>query len=108
MGHLDEAVERYREYVEQYPGGERFESAHLNLIDTLREAGHAKEAIQWVTRTRERFAGTATDTNALFALLRLDVAEGNWKHAITAADELARMRFQGVLTSVASGLSKGL
>lgn len=102
MGHLDEAVERYREYVEQYPGGERFESAHLNLIDTLREAGHPKEAIQWITRTREKFAGTATDTNALFARLRLDVAEGNWKHAITAADELARMRFQkGVLTSVA-------
>jgi soluble lytic murein transglycosylase len=102
MGRPAEAVERFREYVENYPGGERFESAHLNMIDTLREAGRPKEAIQWIARTRARFLDTPTDTNALFARLRLDIAEGNWKHAITTADELAGKRFQkGVLTTVA-------
>ena len=102
MGHPNEAVERYREYTEKYPSGERVESAHLNMIDTLREAGLPKEAIRWIARTREKFANTPTDTNALFARLRLDVAESNWKHAISTADELAGKRFQkGVLTSVA-------
>lgn len=102
MGRLTEAVERYREYIEQYPAGERFDSAHLNLIDTLREAGRPNEAIQWITRTSERFKGTATETNALFARLRLDVAEGSWQHAIGTADELAARRFpKGVLTTVA-------
>jgi soluble lytic murein transglycosylase len=100
MGHLDEAVKRYREYVEQYAAGERFESAHLNLIDTLREAGRSKEAIMWIVRTREKFAGTATATNALFARLRLDIAEGDWQHAISTAGELDGTRFQkGVLTT---------
>jgi len=100
MGQLNQAVDRYREYTEEYPSGERFESAHLNLIDTLREAGRPTEAIQWIARTREKFAGTATDTNALFARLRLDVAEANWKHAITTADELISKRFvKGVLTT---------
>jgi len=97
-----ESVERYREYIEKYPTGERVESAHLNLIDTLREAGRPQEAIQWVARTRERFAGTPTETNAMFARLRLDIAESNWKHAISTADELSAKRFQKeVLTSPA-------
>ena len=101
MGHLDEAVDRYRQYIERYRTGERFESAHLNLIDTLREANRSKEAIQWITRTRERFAGTVTETNALFARLRLDVAEANFSHAVTAADELAGKRItRGVLTTL--------
>jgi soluble lytic murein transglycosylase len=101
MGRLDEAVDRYRQYIEKYRTGERFESAHLNLIDTLREANKPKEAIQWITRTREHFAGTITDTNALFARLRLDVAEGNFTHAITAADELTGKRLgRGVLTTL--------
>lgn len=105
MGNLNEAVERYRKYTEQYPDGERFESAHLNLIDTLREADRIKEAIQWISRTREKFAGTPTESNAIFARLRLDVAEENWKHAVTTADELIGKRFpKGVLTTASEVL----
>lgn len=100
-GNPAEAVVRYREYIEKYPAGERIDSAYLNVIDTLREAGQPQEAIQWVARTREKFPNSPTDTNALFARLRLDVAEGNWKHAVATADELAAKRFQkGVLTTV--------
>jgi soluble lytic murein transglycosylase len=102
MGQPSEAVERYRQYIEQYPTGERADSAHLNLIDSLREAGRPKEASQWIARTRARFVNTPTDINAQFAQLRLDVAEGNWKHAIVTADELSARRFQkGVLTTAA-------
>jgi soluble lytic murein transglycosylase len=102
LGQPRVAVDRYREYIEEYPTGERFDAAHLNLIDTLREAGQPKEAIQWIERTRQRFADTPTETNALFARLRLDVAEGNWKHAITTAEELSKKSFpKSVLTSAA-------
>jgi soluble lytic murein transglycosylase len=100
LGQPSKAVERYREYIEKYPSGERYESAHLNIIDTLREAGRPGEAIQWAGLVREKFANTPTYTNALFALLRLHVAEGNWQEAIAAAEELRNRGFQkGVLTT---------
>lgn len=87
-GRAAEAVDRYREYTERFPQGERIEGAHLNVIDGLREAGRPAEAIEWITRTRERFRGTPTDVNAQFARLRLDVAGGDWRHAIETADQL--------------------
>jgi peptidoglycan lytic transglycosylase len=102
MGKTSEAADRYIEYINRYADGERIETAHLNAIDTLREAGRLQDAGGWIARTRQRFAGTPTDTNALFAQLRLEIAEGNWPRAIVAADELSRRAFQkGVATSPA-------
>ena len=88
MGRGAEAAARYAEYVEKYPNGERIDTAHLNIIDGLRESGRAQEAIAWINRTRERFPGTATEVSAMFARLRLDVALGDWQHAVQSADEL--------------------
>jgi soluble lytic murein transglycosylase-like protein/outer membrane protein assembly factor BamD (BamD/ComL family) len=100
-GRATEAAASYREYTERYPQGERVESAYLNVIDTLREAGQPQEAIPWVARTRARFPGTATDTNALFARLRLDIAGGDWQHAVQTCDELRRLSFpSGVMTNL--------
>lgn len=87
-GRAGDAVERYREYTERFPQGERIEGAYLNVIDGLREAGRPAEAIQWITRTREKFRSTPTETNALFARLRLDVSVGDWQHAVEVADQL--------------------
>lgn len=83
-----EAAARYQEYLEKYPNGERIDTAHLNIIDGYRESGRPQDAIAWIDRTRQRFAGTATDANALFARLRLDIAQSDWNHAVQAADEL--------------------
>lgn len=88
-----DAAARYREYVERYPAGERIEFAYLNVIDSLREANRPLEAIAWVARTRERYVGTPTATNALFARLRLDVAGADWQRAIQTADELRTHAF---------------
>ena len=93
MGRFDESAARYIEYVERFPNGERIDTAHLNVIDTLREAGRPKEALAWVTRTRQRFAGTAVETNAIFAALRLHISEGNWNEAIRTAEELSKRSF---------------
>lgn len=93
MGRFAEAAARYAEYVDRFPSGERIDTAHLNVIDTLREANKPAEALQWVKRTRQRFAGTAVETNAIFAALRLYVAEGQWADAVATADELLQRSF---------------
>jgi Soluble lytic murein transglycosylase and related regulatory proteins (some contain LysM/invasin domains) len=94
MGRAADAAVRYRAYTELYPQGERIEGAYLNVIDTLREAGKPDEAITWITRTRERFPNTATDTNAHFARVRLDIAASDWTHALQTIDELRRRILQ--------------
>ena len=100
MGRFDESADRYAEYVDRFPNGERIDTAHLNVIDTLREANKPAEALRWVARTRQRFAGTATETNAMFAALRLYIAEGEWSDAVQIADQLLKKPFsKAVLTS---------
>jgi peptidoglycan lytic transglycosylase len=100
LGRPSDAVARFIEYINRFPNGERIDTAHLNVIDSLREAGRPTEAISWITRTAQRFAGTATETNAIFARLRLDIAEKDWDHALVTADDLRRRSFQkGVLTT---------
>ena len=102
LGRPSEAVTYYTEYIDRFPTGERIDTAHLNVIDSLREAGRPREALGWITRTSQRFAGTATETNAQFARLRLHVAEGDWEHAIAVANELSRRSFsKNVTTSIA-------
>lgn len=102
LGKPSEAADRYIEYINRFPTGERIETAHLNAVDTLREAGRSQDARDWVSRTRQRFSGTITDTNALFGQLRLEIAESNWKQALSIADELSRKTFsKGVATSSA-------
>ena len=100
MGRFAESAKRYAEYCDRYPTGERIDTAYLNVIDTLREAGKPQDALQWVTKTRQRFAGTATETNAIFAALRLQLAEGQYNDAVMAAELLSKRAFsKAVLTS---------
>jgi len=102
LGRPSEAADRYIEYINRFPEGERIETAHLNAIDTLREAARLQEASSWIAKTRQQFAGTATETNALFAQLRLEISESNWRRAIAAADELSKKSFsKAVATSPA-------
>lgn len=87
---IDEAARGYESYITRFPTGERIESAHLNLIDTLREAGKIDDAATWITRTRARFPRTVTSYNALFSRLRIELARNSWTNAATIADELRR------------------
>jgi soluble lytic murein transglycosylase-like protein/TolA-binding protein len=100
MGRAAEAAARYRLYTEKYPQGERVEAAYLNVVDGLREAGQPADAITWIARTREKFPNTATDKNAVFARLRLDIAASDWAHALETANQLAMTPTpSGVMTS---------
>jgi soluble lytic murein transglycosylase len=87
-GRAGEAVDRYLEYTRRFPQGERIDGAYLNVIDGLREAGRPADAIEWIARTRSKFRGTPTETNALFALLRLYVSGSDWQRAVQTADQL--------------------
>jgi soluble lytic murein transglycosylase len=102
LGKASEAADRYIEYVNRFPDGERAESAHLNAIDSLREAGRSNDATAWITRTRQRFSGTATETNAIFAQLRLEISESSWKHAVSTANELNTKTFQKGVAATAA------
>jgi soluble lytic murein transglycosylase len=93
MGRFAESAARYAEYVDRFPNGERIDTAHLNVIDTLREANQPADALLWVNRTRQRFAGTAVETNAMFAALRLYIAENEWSKAVNVADQLLQRSF---------------
>lgn len=101
MGRFSESADKYAEYCDRYPNGERIDTAHLNVIDTLREANKPGEALLWVKRTRQRFAGSPIETNAIFGALRLYIAEGQWNDAIVTADELSRRSYsRAVLTTL--------
>jgi soluble lytic murein transglycosylase-like protein/TolA-binding protein len=99
MGRGAEAAARYAEYLEKYPNGERIDTAHVNIIDGYRESGRTQDAIIWIDRTRQRFAGKPNESNAIFARLRLDIATSNWAHAVQSADELLQRSLAGSSTS---------
>jgi len=100
LGKNKEAAETYERYTNDYPTGERIESAHLNLIDALREAGKYNDADQWVNKTRLKFSGKSTEVNAVHARLRMQVYRQNWGDAVRTADELLSInRFAGSMTS---------
>ncbi|HEX8130048.1 MAG TPA: transglycosylase SLT domain-containing protein [Pyrinomonadaceae bacterium] len=102
LDRMAEAATRYGDYVARFPQGERIENAYLNAIDSWREAGRDEEARQWIVRARERFSGTPTATNALFARLRLEVAGRDWQSALRTADELRVARFTPAIQTTAN------
>ncbi len=100
IGKNAEAAKIYEQYTIMYPAGERIDSAYLNMIDALREAGKYDEAISWVAKTRERFPGQPTEANALHARLRMEVNRGHWADAEATADTmLSQVKFTGAMTS---------
>ncbi|MBK8809530.1 MAG: transglycosylase SLT domain-containing protein [Acidobacteria bacterium] len=92
----NEAVKVYEQYTIMFPTGEKIDSAHLNIIDALREAGRYAEANVWVEKTRVRFSGMPVETNALHARLRMELFRQNWNEVVKAADDLLLLnRFSG-------------
>ena len=101
LGKNAEAAKIYEKYTVMYPDGERIDSAHLNIIDALREAGNYNDAKAWVEKTRQKFAGTGTETNALQALVRMNIHRGKWGEAEAAADTILQgATFAGSTTSI--------
>lgn len=100
LGKNPEAVKAYEQYTVMFPQGERIESAHLNIIDALREAKKYDDANQWVDKTVRLFAGKPSEVNALHAKLRMEIYRENWNTAVQAADTiLIGKSFSGSMAS---------
>lgn len=97
----NDAFRFYEQYTVMYPTGEKIESAYLNIIDALREAGRFTEANAWVDKARTRFAGLPVESNALHGRLRMEMFRQNWNDAVKAADDLLLLnRFSGSMVSL--------
>src|SRR6201991_1602381 len=86
----DEAVAAYPVLLDKFPDNPNPERAYLNIIDALHEAGRHADALNWVQQTRARFKSDLGGTLALFAQLRIHLAQGSWAAAVRDAEELAK------------------
>ena len=86
----DDAVAAYKVVIDRFPDNPNPERAYLNIIDALHEAGRHADALNWVQQTRARFKNDLGGTLALFAQLRIHLAQASWAAAVRDADELAK------------------
>ncbi len=101
LGKNAEAAQTYQLYTTMFPTGERIETSYLNIIDALREAKKYDEVNLWIDKTRVRFDGMPTATNALQARVRMEISRQNWSKAVEAADALRlNNNFRSSMTSL--------
>ncbi len=90
MKRYDDAIAAYKRFIERFPDAPSPERPYLNLIDVLHEAGRHAEALDWVQKTRTRFKNEIGGALALFAQLRIHVAQKSWLAAVRDAEELSK------------------
>ncbi len=100
----EEAVIAYKALIDKFPDNPAPERAYLNLIDALHEAGRYPEALNWVQQARARFRNDLGGALALFAQLRIHMAQGSWSTVVRDADELLKLSDLGG-TRVGGGTS---
>jgi soluble lytic murein transglycosylase-like protein/TolA-binding protein len=86
----NEAVTTYKLLIDRFPDNPTPERAYLNIIDALHEAARYPEALNWVQQTRARFKNDLGGALALFAQLRIHLAQASWAAAVNDAEELAK------------------
>jgi soluble lytic murein transglycosylase len=91
MKRTDDAVAAYKLLIDKFPDNPNPERAYQNIIDALHEAGRYPEALNWVQQTRARFRTDVANALALFAQLRIHMAQGSWATVVRDADELSKL-----------------
>lgn len=87
----DHAVAAYKLLIDRFPDAPSPERPYLNIIDALHEAGRYSEALNWVQQTRSRFKNDIGAAVALFAQLRIHMAQSSWTTVVRDADELLKL-----------------
>ncbi len=100
----DGAVVAYKTLIDRFPDNPAPERAYLNIIDALHEAGRYPEALNWVQQARARFKNNLGGAIALFAQLRIHLAQGSWSTVVRDAEELLKFSDLGG-TRVGGGTS---
>ena len=90
MKRTDDAVAAYKLLIDRFPDNPNPERAYLNIIDALHEAGRHAEALNWVQQARAKYKNDLGDALALFAQLRIHLAQASWAAAVRDAEELAK------------------
>lgn len=90
MKRTDDAVAAYKLFIDRFPDAPGPERSYLNAIDALHEAGRYPEALNWVQQTRARFKNDLGDALALFAQLRIHMAQQAWATVVRDADEVLK------------------
>lgn len=88
---IDDAVASYKLLISTFADGPGVDRAHLNLIDALHEGGRYPDALNWVHQTRTKFKNDLGNALALFAQLRIHLAQGAWVEVTKDADELTKL-----------------
>jgi soluble lytic murein transglycosylase len=99
---VDDAIEAYKLFINSFPDAPNPERPYLNIIDALHESGRYPEALNWIQQTRNRFKMDLGGALALFAQLRIHLAQGSWLAVTRDADELLKFQDLGG-TRVGSG-----
>lgn len=86
-----EAVSRYQKFIQQYPDNSSLERSYLNIVDINRDLGEPNEALRWIEKTREDFKGELAEAIALFAKIRIHIAENNWTNALEDINEIQKL-----------------
>ncbi|HEY4425590.1 MAG TPA: transglycosylase SLT domain-containing protein [Pyrinomonadaceae bacterium] len=87
---VDPAITYYKLLIQRFPDRPNPERAYLNIIDAFHEVGRYSEALGWVQTTRSRFKNNLGDALALFAQLRIHMAQSSWATVVRDADELSK------------------
>src|ERR1051326_5474832 len=91
MKRVDDAVTAYNLLIDRFPDAPSPERPYLNIIDALHEAGRYTEALNWVQQTRARFKNDLGGALALFAQLRIHMAQASWAAVVRDAEELSKL-----------------
>ncbi len=83
-----EAISRYRKFIEKYPKADNLERAFLNIVDVLRDEGNEADALEWTAKTEETFRGKLPEATALFAQARIHIAQNDWQNALDDLNNL--------------------
>jgi soluble lytic murein transglycosylase len=88
-----EAVSHYEQFIQKYveSGADEVDNPErpfLNIIDAYRDGGRDADALQWIQKTRAKFAGKFPAALALFSQARIYLAQGDWKSALRDLTEL--------------------
>jgi soluble lytic murein transglycosylase-like protein/Tfp pilus assembly protein PilF len=101
----DDAITAYKTFISRFPDAPNPERPYLNIIDALHEAGRYSEALNWIQQTRSRFQNQLGGALALFAQMRIHLAQGAWPAVTRDADELLKFSDLGG-TKVGGGTTR--
>ncbi|NNE97450.1 MAG: transglycosylase SLT domain-containing protein [Pyrinomonadaceae bacterium] len=101
----DKSVALYQQYINENPNAGNLERAYLNIIDAYRDAKNFAKALEWASRTQDKFRGGRGEAVALFSQVRIHLSRADWQDALGDLNKLAKMENLGGMR-IAGGTNK--